>query len=91
MLESLKTMGHQVVECQIPFTDYEADMEFANESERLFIEKECEIFLSFDFFPMIAKLAEKRKKKYISWVYDTPHKTLCSPSVRGEEMVLFDS
>lgn len=89
MLETLTHMGHQVIKCHIPFTNYEMDTEFTCALEKIFCEKQCDVFLSFDFFPLIAKSAEKMKKKYISWVYDTPHKTLYSPSVRGDYVYLY--
>lgn len=89
MVEALNYMGHRVIKCNMPFQNYEEDVEFTRELERIFYEEQCDIFLSFNFFPLIAKSAEKIKKKYISWVYDTPHRTLYSPSIRGEYVYLY--
>jgi len=92
MVEALKNMGHQVVFCSVSFQNYEEDEEFTQQVEKIFKEEECDILLSFNFFPLLAKLAEKIKKKYLSWIYDMPHYTLCSPSIKGEYVYsyLFD-
>lgn len=92
MMEALMRMGHSVIKCHIPLQDYEEDEEFTSNLERIFLEHECEIFLSFNFFPVIAKSAERLKKKYIAWVYDTPHWTLFSPIIKSDYVYvcLFD-
>lgn len=87
--EALLRLGHSVVKCHIPLKDYENDEGFTENLERLFKEKGCDIFFSFDFFPIIAKAAEKLKKRYIAWIYDMPHLTLYSPSVKSEYVSLF--
>lgn len=89
MAESLQRLGHDVVKCYIPLKDYEEDKEFTTNLERIFQEQNCDIFLSFDFFPIIAKSAERLKKRYLSWIYDMPHNTLFSPAVRGEYTSIF--
>ena len=87
--ESLVKAGHEVVKCHIPFSDYEEDSQFCENLERLFLEHNCELFFSFNFFPLIAKVAEKLQKRYISWVYDCPHNTLYSPRILGEYVSIF--
>jgi len=89
MLDSLGAMGHEVVRCSLPLTNYEEDDCFAEEVEKIFREEGCEIFLSFNYFPLLAKTAAALKKKYIAWVYDMPHYTLYSPSVRSPYVYLF--
>lgn len=89
MVQSLQRLGHDVVKCHIPLKDYKRDEEFTANLERIFKEQGCDIFFSFDFFPLIAKSAEHLKKKYISWIYDMPHNTLFSPAVKGEYTTVF--
>lgn len=89
MLDALSYMGHEVIKCEIPFLDYNVDAAFTHNLEKVFNKNKCDIFLSFDFFPLIAKSAERLKKKYISWVYDMPHGTLFSPSIRSEYVYLY--
>lgn len=89
LAQSLSRLGHIVVKCHIPLKDYENDEEFTENLERIFVEQKCDIFFSFDFFPIIAKSANRLQKKYISWVYDMPHLTLYSPAVQSEYVSLF--
>lgn len=89
MAESLVELGYDVVSCHIPFSDYEEDETFTFQLEKIFAEQKCDIFLSFDFFPLIAKSSERLQKPYISWVYDTPHLTLFSPAVKSPYVKLF--
>lgn len=89
MAESLVRLGYNVICCNMPFSNYEEDREFCFVLEKLFEEQECDGFISFDFFPLIAKCAEQLQKVYISWVYDTPHLTLFSPSVQSQYVKLF--
>ena len=89
MFQCLLNLGYDVVKCHIPCKDYEADEEFASNLERIFVEQNCELFFSFNFFPIIAKVAEKLKKRYVSWVYDSPHNTLYSPSVLSDYVSVF--
>lgn len=89
MMEALTRLGHVVVKCHIPLKNYEEDEEFTANLERIFQEHQCEIFLSFDFFPIIAKSAERLKKRYLAWIYDMPHLSLFSPAVQGEYTSVF--
>lgn len=89
MMEALARLGHEVIGCSIPFSDYEKDETFTVALEKVFLEYNCDCFLSFDFFPLIAKSAEHLKKIYISWIYDMPHLTLFSPSVQSKYVKLF--
>ena len=89
MSESLSRLGHEVICCHIPFSNYERDDQFTELLEKTFIEYNCDCFLSFDFFPLIAKSADYLKKIYISCVYDTPHLTVFSPSVQSNYVKLF--
>ena len=87
--EALSRLGHSIVKCHIPLKDYEDDEEFTENLEQLFNKYSCDIFFSFDFFPIIAKSADKLKKRYIAWIYDMPPLTLYSPMVKSEYVSLF--
>lgn len=89
MAEALSRMGHCVVKCHIPMNDYKEDEAFSSNLERIFIEQKCDMFMSFNFFPLIAKCAERLKVKYAAWIYDSPHRTLCSQAVTCEGTYLF--
>lgn len=89
MMEALARLDHTVVKCHIPLGNYEEDEVFTVNLERIFLEQGCDIFLSFDFFPIIAKSAQRLQKRYISWIYDMPHSTLFSPAVQSEYASVF--
>lgn len=89
MISTLLSLGHSVISCNIPFLNYEEDAEFTKNLEKIINENKCEIIFTFDFFPLIAKTAECLQIKYISWVYDCPHWTLCSPAVKGAYNYIF--
>ncbi len=80
MEETLLRLGYEVVKCNIPFQDYEEDMEFSRQLAVVMQTYACNCIFSFNFFPMLARAAEKYQIKYISWVYDCPHWTLRSPA-----------
>lgn len=81
MIATLQCMGHSVIRCHIPYREYEHDREFMERLEKVITKYQCEIVFSFDYFPMIAKVAGKLELDYLSWVYDCPHWTLFSPMV----------
>ena len=89
MLETLKTLGHDVVVYDTPVQNYEEDPAFTGQLESLIRETRCDLIFSFDFFPVIAKTAEKLKMKYVSWIYDSPHLTLYSPAAESEYNYIF--
>lgn len=89
MAEGLMRLGHEVVKCYIPLKNYEEDEEFTQNLERIFLEQECEMFITFNFFPIIAKTAHKMKKRYVAWTYDMPQYTIFSPSVQSEYVSIF--
>ncbi|MEG0962701.1 MAG: DUF3880 domain-containing protein [Lachnospiraceae bacterium] len=89
MTNTLMKLGHQVTKCHIPFQDYEEDQEFRNQMEKILIQQESDAIFSFDYFPLVAKVAKQRKIKYISWIYDCPHWSLCSPSVKSPYNYIF--
>ena len=89
MEQTLLKLGHEVVTTSIPFSNYEKDIVFEEQFEHVINESKCDAIFSFNFFPLIAKSAEKAKKKYVSWVYDSPHRTLYSPSAKSEYSYVF--
>lgn len=89
MEEILLQLGHEVVKCNIPFQDYEEDGTFIKQLTEKINTYGCDYIFSFNFFPMIARTAEKFQIKYISWIYDCPHWTLCSPAANCSYNYIF--
>ena len=54
MLETLKTLGHDVVVYDTPVQNYEEDPAFTGQLESLIRETRCVLIFFFDFFPVIA-------------------------------------
>lgn len=89
MAETLAFLGHEIVACNISFGDYEEDEGFAKRLSEVIKEYSCDCVFSFNFFPIIARTAEEFRIKYISWIYDCPHWTLYSPSVKSVYNYIF--
>lgn len=89
MVQTFISFGYEVVKCNIPFEDYERDDAFEKELRRIVLDTQCEWIFSFDFFPLIARVAEALQKKYLAWIYDSPHYTLYSPAVRCSQNYIF--
>ncbi len=89
MAETFIFLGHKLIKCRIPFQDYEQDESFTSQLSELVSKYACDCIFTFNFFPLLAKIAEKFQIKYISWVYDCPHWTLYSPAVRSAYNYIF--
>lgn len=89
MVTTLKTMGYSVLKCHIPCHDYEYDILFMERFEAAAVKYQCDVIFTFDYFPVIAKVAKKLQIDYLSWVYDSPHWTLFSPTVWSERNYIF--
>lgn len=89
MVDTFETLGHKVIECNISFQSYERDEIFEKQLKRMVLEMQCDLIFSFDFFPLIARVAEMLHKKYLSWIYDSPNYTLFSKTVRCDQNYIF--
>lgn len=76
--QTLTGMGYQVDLLQYDFRDYNLDPVFS----KMFLEKldgkDYDLIFSFNFVPLISKLAFARKIRYASWIYDPMPFTLYS-------------
>lgn len=89
MLETLKILGHKTILCNTPCKDYEQDEGVISSLRKIIQEQAVDAIFSFDFFPVIARVAEQSRIKYISWIYDCPHWTMYSPAVKSEYNYIF--
>lgn len=89
MLETLKILGHKVIICDTPCRDYEQDGGLMSSLEKIIQKQEVDCIFSFNFFPVIARIAEQYRIKYISWIYDCPHWTMFSPAVKSVYNYIF--
>lgn len=89
MIAALQYLGYSVIRCHIPYREYEQDKDFMERLEAVITKYQCDLVFSFDYFPMIAKAAEKLELDYLSWVYDSPHWTLYSPTTWSNYNYIF--
>ena len=73
-------------------TNYDMDPEFAMEMLEIVNQKKIDVIFSFNYFPMVSSICNVTKIKYISWIYDSPHKTLYSKTIfnQGNFIFIFD-
>lgn len=73
-------------------TNYDMDPEFAMALLENVNQNKIDAIISFNYFPMVSSICEVTRIKYISWIYDSPHKTLYSKTIfnQGNFLFIFD-
>ena len=73
-------------------TNFDMDPEFAMALLENVNQNQIDAIFSFNYFPMVSSICEVTKIKYISWIYDSPHKTLYSKTIfnQGNFIFIFD-
>lgn len=89
MVNTFQELGHTIKIIQFTFKDYLNDPQF----EQAFInELESAAFdfiFTFNYFPIIAKIANQEEIKYVSWIYDCPNLTLYSTTIKNSYNYIF--
>lgn len=88
-MECLRFDGNEVECFSYPVIDKLNDVSFAKKLEEVLKEKKYDCIFTFDFFPIISKVAYAYEIKYISWIFDSPHLTLYSKAVFNENNYIF--
>lgn len=72
--------------------NFDMDPEFAMALLENVNQNKIDAIFSFNYFPMVSSICEVVKIKYISWIYDSPHKTLYSKTIfnQGNFVFIFD-
>lgn len=81
VVEALKKYGYQIEEVLWNDGDYDDNPEFVRILKEQLENDDYEFVFSFNYFPVVSKVCQSQTKKYISWVYDSPHLTLYSKTV----------
>lgn len=68
----LKKAGHTCKTVYYHFPDKFQDAFFCERFDAYLTEKEYDVVISVNFFPLVAQLCDKRHIRYISWCYDSP-------------------
>ncbi len=93
IIEAFKADGHTILMSDKIIRGYddieEADIAF---KKYLMGEDAADMIYSFNYFPFLSGLAHKHSIPYVSWVYDCPHLTLYSTTVKnpGNRFYIFD-
>ena len=88
-VDCLKSQGYEVEQFLYPIKDKLNDVVFAKKLEEILKEKSFDCIFTFNFLPIISKVAYAYDIKYISWVFDSPHLTLYSKAVFNECNYIF--
>lgn len=89
MVDTLLSMGHKVKLIDFPLNDC-----FENEAFETLLSEEIQadnydFIFTFDYFPIISKLAECFSIKYVCWVFDCPHLPLYATNITNSCNYLF--
>ncbi len=87
---SLEALGHHVdILNGYQFDIHPADREVTSKLDAILASGGYDFAVSYLFFGEISDICQKRRIKYISWIYDSPLVTLYSASLRNDVNYLF--
>lgn len=86
---TLISLGHSVCTIRAAVHNY-----FDNPSLSAILSKEIskknyDFIFSFDYIPFLSAAADSHQVKYVSWIYDRPHWTLYSPTIKNDCNYIF--
>lgn len=87
-LYTIQSLGHTVTAYTHELTHYFSD-EFANTLSTELKLNSYDFVFTFNFIPTISDILEPHGIPYVSWVYDCPHYTLYSTSIRNSCNYIF--
>lgn len=87
--ETFVSLGHHYIKFTGSLSNYDSDMNFELQMQRLFLKHSFDFIFTFNYFPIISKLAQAQKIPYVSWVYDCPHLTIYSHTITNSCNYLF--
>lgn len=76
--ETLIMLGNNVFVSNDSFNNYDNDDRFINSVKNKIKENNIDIIYSFNYFPDLSRVANETGIRYVSWIYDSPHRTLDS-------------
>lgn len=81
--DALQGLGPEVeiYRCDLRWNSYDEDPVFEESFCQILEKHQITFCLSFNYFPLIAKICADRDLLYVSWIYDCPHSTLYSDSL----------
>lgn len=90
--ESMRSLGCTVDIISGNMKNYDMDEIFMEQLKTCCMAKSYDFIFTFNYFPVIARVAADCKLPYISWIFDSPHYTLDSItlSLKYNRVFLFD-
>ncbi|MCI5620237.1 MAG: DUF3880 domain-containing protein [Lachnospiraceae bacterium] len=79
-MDIMKALGWMVSVVKYRLTDYENDASFEEQMSRV-LKMGYDCIFSFNFYPILSKIAKENGILYLSWVFDSPHLTLESDTI----------
>lgn len=78
-----------IISCSLKWKSYDNDPDFEEALEDLIRKEGIHACISFNYFPIIAKVCHISDTLYISWIYDCPHNTLYSDTLGFDTNLIF--
>ncbi|MDE6568635.1 MAG: glycosyltransferase [Lachnospiraceae bacterium] len=79
----------EVYVCDLKWKSYDEDPQFTERFEEILKKEKINLCFSFNFFPLIARICAEHNLLYVSWVYDCPHNTLYSDTLKLNTNLIF--
>lgn len=92
LLDSLSKLQISYTKVSHTLSNYDFDLSFTNEIEALLDRSDFDLIFTFNYFPILSRIAQQHKIPYVCWVYDCPHNTLYSETITNSynHFYLFD-
>lgn len=87
--DAFSSLGYSYTKVSYPLNSYDSDSSFETKMHELLSSQCFDCIYTFDYFPILSDIAEKHKIPYIAWIYDCPHLTLYSHTIRNSCNYLF--
>lgn len=82
-------MGFSFTSVSRTLNDYDSDAGFEQELQKTISANSFDLIFTFNYFPILSKIADKCRLPYLCWVYDCPHFTLYSRRVTSRYTFFF--
>lgn len=89
IISAFETLGHTYTEISCPLDNYDEDLNFEEVFYKTLTQQNYDCIYTFNYFPIISKIANQNQIPYICWVYDCPHLTLYSHTISNPYNYLF--
>ena len=89
VISTFVSMGHHVSRMKVILQNYLNQPAIYTALEKELRNIRYDIIFSFNYIPIVSQAAQACNTKYVSWVYDCPHWTIYSTTLRNECNYIF--